>query len=123
MLTATDPSSQRRVHRARDGLDEHGLLVGQLLRHHVQLAAVGRELLAPSASGVRAETGLQPGLDVPDGDPVAAVGETGAAGFARVDAARGALQDRVDDDPGTGREVDAVGEQLGDRLVPGDQRQ
>ena len=97
------------MHGARDRLDEHGPLVGQLVRNRMELTAVGGELLAPAAAGVAAEAGLQPGLEVPDGDPVAAVREARWAGRARLDAARGALQDRVDHHSGAGRQVLALG--------------
>src|SRR4051794_36060759 len=106
---------------AGDRLDEHGLLVAQLIGYDVQLAAVCGELLAPPSTGVGAETGLETRFDVADGDPVAAVGETGPARVAQVDSPGGTLQDRVDDDPGAGGEVVAVGEQLSHRLVTGHQ--
>ena len=47
----------------------------------------------------------------------------GPAGVARLDAAGGALQDRIDDDPGPRRQVLAVVEKLGDHLVAGHERQ
>ena len=114
---------QRGVHRARERLHEQRLLVRPALGHHVHLAAVRDQLLAPAAAGVLAEPGLQPGREVADGDPRAAVGVAGHAVLARLDAAGRAGEHRVEDDPGAGLQVLAVLEQLGDHLVAGHERQ
>ena len=39
--------------------------------HRVQLAGVGDHLGGPAAAGVAAEAGLQPGLEVAEGDALA----------------------------------------------------
>ena len=118
-----DPGGQRRVDGAGHRLDQDRLLVGVALRHGVELAAMGDQLLAPPAAGVRAEAGLQAGGEVADGDPVAAVGGTRSQqAVAGVDAPGGAGEHRVDDDAGARRQVLAVVDQLGDHLVAGDER-
>ena len=43
------------------GFDEDGCLVGEVLRHGVQLALVGYESERPTATGLLAIAGLQPG--------------------------------------------------------------
>ena len=112
-----DPGAQRGVDGARDRLDQDRLLVREPLGHRVQLAAVGDEGLAPAAAGVGAEAGLEAGGEVADGDPAAAVGGARGARLARLDAAGGAGQDRVDHHAGAGGQVLAVVEEVGHDLV------
>src|SRR5579864_1375198 len=56
-------TAQRRVHAARERLDEDSRLVAQLVRDRVQLAWMGDEDLSPPPARVRAVTGLQADLD------------------------------------------------------------
>ena len=115
--------AQRGVHGAGHRLDQQRLLVGVALGDHVHLAAVRRQLLAPAAAGVLAEPGLEAGRQVADGDPAAPVGGAGRAVLAGLHAAGGAGQHRVEHDPGAGRQVLAVVQELADDLVAGHERQ
>ena len=104
-------------------LHEQRLLVGPALGHHVHLAAVRDQLLAPAATGVLAEPGLQSRREVADGDPRAAVGVAGHAVLAGSTprAAHVSTGSRTTRVPAS--QVLAVLEQLGDDLVAGHERQ
>ncbi|MFT3855426.1 MAG: hypothetical protein QM733_22240 [Ilumatobacteraceae bacterium] len=88
------------AHRAGGRLDHHRVLVAEIVGDVDELQAMGDEALAPAAAGLAAEPGLQAGLDVPEGDALAAVDVAGGARWAhRVDAADRAVQDGDDGDP------------------------
>src|SRR3954471_2642926 len=58
-LAWLDVGDLRGVQRAGQRLDEHRVLVGQLVGDGVQLRLVRDEALAPAAAAVAAETGLE----------------------------------------------------------------
>src|SRR5690606_21496179 len=94
------------VDRAGGGLDEHGLLVGDVVGDLDDLGRVDDHLLGPAAAGGLAVAALQPGLEIAEGDPLAQVDATGPAhGARRADAPGGAVQHGDDDDPATVLEV------------------
>jgi hypothetical protein len=113
---------ERRVDRARERLDEHRAPVRELLGHRVELGAVRDEHAAPSAAGLAAVAGLEPGLDVPGRDPVAPAREACSAVVARLQVSRLAPQDGLEHDACAGGKVLDVVEELADDLVPGDER-
>ena len=91
--------AQRGVNAACQGLDEHGRLVRESLRHRMDLARVGDQDLSPPAARVGAVTSLQTDLDRALGHVVAEPWPAlGAAGARRVDAAHDAAQRRLDHD-------------------------
>ena len=110
----------RRVQRAGERLDQHGVLVGEVVGHGVQLRLVGDEALAPAAAGLAAEAGLQARGDV----AVGRVAAQRAAGPARTrgraaEAAGGAAERGLDDDA---LAAARAGADLAHDLVAGDER-
>ncbi len=82
------------VHRARGRLDQHGLLVGQVVGDGDELGLVGDEQGRPPAAGRLAEPGLQARFEVPEGDALAEVRAVGRAHVAhRLDAPHDAGED------------------------------
>ena len=94
-----DVHAPHRMHGARQRLDQYGPLVRQIVRDDVQLALMGDESPAPSATGVGAETGLQAGRQRTRGDVVAAALLSGFAPPALLGSARRARQHRVEHHP------------------------
>ena len=112
-------------HDGMDGtgqrLDQHGVIVSEVVRHGVQLRSVGHEHTAPAASGVRAVPRLEPGRHMPDRDAITSRRLARGAGRARLDPARRARQHRLQDDPGSRGETVDVVQEVGHDLVPGDE--
>ena len=108
---------ERGVDGAGGRLDHHGGLVAHVVGHGVELAGVGDHRRAPAAAGVAAEAGLQPGLEVAEGQPLAVAEVAAGAGRAgRVDAAGHAAEHRLQHDA-------AVVVGVGHDLVAGDERE
>src|SRR4051794_9776782 len=110
------------MHRAGERLDEDRLLVRQRVRQRVQLRVVRDELAAPAAARVRAESRLQTGGDVADGDPVAPVALPGSARVAGFETPGLACEHWVEHDAGADRHARGVVERLADDFVTGNER-
>ena len=103
-VAGVDLGGDRGVHRARGGLDHHGVVVGQGVGHPMELRLVGHEpARRPTPAGVGAEPDLQARRQVAEGDTLAPAGAAfGARRAGRDDAARHAPEDGLDHDPGVG---------------------
>src|SRR5439155_27387435 len=89
-----------RVDAARERLDEHGRLIGQRIRHPVDLARMCDERLTPAPAGIGAVTGLETDLDRTLRDVVAEAGPPlRAARTWRIDATDETSGRRLDHDP------------------------
>jgi hypothetical protein len=87
------------VDAAGQWLDQHRRLVGERLRHRMDLARVGDQLLSPAATGVSAIAGLEADPDRAFGDVLTEAGTAfGAARAGWVDAPDSTPQSRLDHD-------------------------
>ena len=104
---------------AGGGLDHDGVLVGEVVRHLMQLALVGYEPSRPTAPGVTAVSGLESGSQVAEGDSLArAFATCRATRTRRVDAACRAAEHRFDDSPPS---LEGSGLDVADDLVARDE--
>ena len=107
----------------REGIGQHGGLVGDAVGDRDQHGVVRRQLLGPGARRAGDDADVHPGAQITLREAPAQAEVTGLAGRAeRRDAARRAGQPRVEDDPLADVEPAGLwpeGDDLGHDLVPG----
>ncbi len=119
-----DLCAECRVDGAGQGFDEYRALVAHPIRHGPELRPVCEHQAAPAAARLRAVPGLEPGLQMSHGNPVAAAHTARCAVLTGGLLAAGrAAEDARDHDALPGHEVADVVEELTDDLVAGHERE